>query len=61
MSIPIAATSGAVAVEAAPTSSTRKAQLDIADIERQIAWYKAHGQIDKSVSAREVVDPSFVK
>jgi len=52
-------TSGAVAVEASayfigPAGATRY------DIERQIAWY-VHWQIDKTVSARDVVDPSFVK
>ncbi|MFZ0672629.1 MAG: hypothetical protein WAM50_20245 [Pseudolabrys sp.] len=53
-------TSGAVAVEASAYFIDPQAQLDIADIERQIAWY-VHGQIDKTVSARDVVDPSFVK
>jgi NitT/TauT family transport system substrate-binding protein len=53
-------TSGAVAVEASAYFIDPQAQLDIAEIERQIAWY-VHGQIDKTVSARDVVDPSFVK
>ena len=53
-------TSGAVAVEASAYFIDPQAQLDIADIERQIAWY-VHRQIDKTVSARDVVDPSFVK
>jgi NitT/TauT family transport system substrate-binding protein len=53
-------TSGAVAVEASAYFIDPQAQLDTADIERQIAWY-VHGQIDKTVSARDVVDPSFVK
>ena len=38
-----------------------QAQLDVADIDRQIAWHKAQGRVDKTVSARDVVDPSFVK
>src|SRR5215467_687706 len=52
---------GAAAVEAAAYFIEPQAGLDIADIERQIAWYKAQGLIDKSVNAREVVDPSFIK
>jgi NitT/TauT family transport system substrate-binding protein len=52
---------GAAAVEAAAYFVEPQAGLDTADIERQIAWYKAQGLIDKGVDAREVVDPSFVK
>jgi NitT/TauT family transport system substrate-binding protein len=53
--------SGAAAVEAAAYFIEPQAGLDVADIERQIAWYKAQGLIDKGVDAREVVDPSFNK
>lgn len=60
MSIPIAEPAAQSPSRQAPTSIDPQAQLDIADIERQIAWY-VHGQIDKTVSARDVVDPSFVK
>lgn len=37
------------------------ARLDVADIERQVAWYKARNLIDKSVDGKNVVDQSFVK
>ncbi len=53
--------SGAAAVEASTYFIEPEARLDAADIERQIAWYKAQGLIDKNVAARDVVDPSFVK
>ena len=52
---------GAAAVEASTYFIEPEARLDAADIERQIAWYKAKGLIDKNVAARDVVDPSFVK
>jgi NitT/TauT family transport system substrate-binding protein len=52
---------GAAAVEAAAYFIEPQAGLDVADIERQIAWYKAQGLIDKNVDAREVVDPSFTR
>ena len=51
--------SGAAAVEAAAYFIEPQGGLDVTDIERQIAWYKAQGLIDKSVNAREVVDPEF--
>jgi hypothetical protein len=38
-----------------------QARLDVADVERQIAWYKAQGLIAKGVNARAVVDLNFVK
>jgi NitT/TauT family transport system substrate-binding protein len=53
--------SAAATVEAGAYFIEPQAQLDVADIERQIAWYKARGLIDKGVNVREVVDPSFVK
>jgi hypothetical protein len=50
-------------VEPAPRLQSRQApiidpqaQLDVADIDRQIAWHKAQGRVDKTVSARDVVD-----
>lgn len=36
-----------------------KARIDIADIERQLDWYKAQGFVEKTVEARDVVDLSF--
>ena len=36
-----------------------KARIDIADIERQLEWYKAQGFVEKTVEARDVVDLSF--
>jgi NitT/TauT family transport system substrate-binding protein len=38
-----------------------QARIDAADIERQLAWYKAKGLVDKTVDARNLVDPSFLK
>jgi len=52
---------GAAAVEASVYFIEPQARLDVADIERQIAWYKAQGLVDKSVNARDVVDLGFVK
>jgi len=52
---------GAATVEASANFIEPQAQLDPADIERQVAWYKARGLVDKNVNAREVLDPSFVK
>jgi NitT/TauT family transport system substrate-binding protein len=53
--------SGAAGVEASAYFIERQAQLDLADLERQVAWHKARGRIDKNVTAREVVDLSFIK
>jgi NitT/TauT family transport system substrate-binding protein len=52
---------GAAMVEANAGFIELQAQLDPADIERQVAWYKGRGLIDKNVNARDVIDPSFVK
>lgn len=38
-----------------------QARLDVADVVRQVTWYKSQGLIDKAVDARTVVDASFVK
>jgi NitT/TauT family transport system substrate-binding protein len=35
-------------------------RLLVKDIERQVAWYQAHGMVDKSVDATAIVDRSFV-
>ena len=53
--------SGAATIEAAAFYIEPQARLDIADLERQIAWYKAQGLVDKNVVARGVVDPGFAK
>jgi NitT/TauT family transport system substrate-binding protein len=53
--------SGAAAVEASAYFIELQAQLDLADLERQVAWHKARGRLDKNVTAREVVDLSFIK
>jgi len=52
---------GAANVEVAAYFIDPQARLDLPDIERQIAWYKAQGLVDKNVDARNVVDQSFVK
>jgi NitT/TauT family transport system substrate-binding protein len=36
-----------------------KARVDIADIERQLDWYKAQGFVEKTVEARDMVDLRF--
>lgn len=38
-----------------------KARLELADLERQIEWFKAQTLIDASVDARNVLDTSFIK
>ena len=58
---PDRAESGAATVEASAYFIEPQAQLDLADIERQIAWHKARGRVDNNVNARDVVDLSFVK
>ncbi|HYC17182.1 MAG TPA: ABC transporter substrate-binding protein [Pseudolabrys sp.] len=58
---PDRAEGGAAAVEASAYFIEPQARLDVADIERQIAWYKAQGLVDKSVNARDVIDLGFVK
>ena len=58
---PDRAESGAATVEASAYFIEPQAQLDLADIERQIAWHKARGRVDNNVNARDVVDLSFVR
>ncbi|MDP2295784.1 MAG: ABC transporter substrate-binding protein [Pseudolabrys sp.] len=36
-----------------------QAAFDVADIERQIAWYKAQGLVESGVDAGKVIDSSF--
>ena len=54
-------TDAAATVELGTYYIDPEARLDVADVARQIAWYKAQGLIDKAVDARSVVDASFVK
>ena len=54
-------TDAAAAVELGAYYIDPQARLDVADIARQVAWYKSRGLIDKSIDARNVVDASFVK
>jgi NitT/TauT family transport system substrate-binding protein len=50
---------GAAIVEASAPFIDPKARIDVADIERQLAWYQARGFVDKTVQARDIVDASF--
>jgi len=54
-------TDAAATVELGAYYIDPQAGLDVADVARQIAWYKSQGLIDKAVDARTVVDASFVK
>ncbi len=49
----------AATIEASAPFIDPKARIDVADIERQLAWYKAHGFVEKDVEATDVVDLSF--
>ena len=51
--------SGMAIVEANAAYMDPKARIDIADIARQVEWYKAQGFVEKTVEARDVVDLSF--
>lgn len=53
------AAGGADKVEAAVYYMDAQARLDMADLTRQVDWYKAQGLVDKTVDARAVVDLSF--
>jgi len=53
------ASDGAAAVEAGAYFIDPRARIDIGDIARQVAWYKAQGLIDGEVDARQAVDLSF--
>jgi NitT/TauT family transport system substrate-binding protein len=50
---------GATIVEASAPFVDPKARIDVADIERQLAWYQARGFVEKTVDARAIVDLSF--
>jgi NitT/TauT family transport system substrate-binding protein len=50
---------GAAAVEASVYFIDPRARIDINDVARQIAWYKAQGLVAKDVDARAAVDLSF--
>jgi NitT/TauT family transport system substrate-binding protein len=54
-------TDAAATVELGAYYIDPQARLDVADLARQIAWYKSQGLIDKAVDARTVIDASFVK
>ena len=51
----------AAAVELGTYYIDPQARIDVADIARQVTWYKSQGLIDKSVDAANVVDATFVK
>jgi NitT/TauT family transport system substrate-binding protein len=51
----------AAAVELGAYYIDPQARLDVADVGRQIAWYKAQGLIGKNIDVHGVVDLSFVK
>ncbi len=38
-----------------------EARLIVSDIHRQVAWYQAQGLVDKGVSAKAILDLTFVK
>jgi len=49
----------ATSVEGGGFSMDPQARLDLADIARQVEWYKAQGLIDKNVEAANIVDTRF--
>ncbi len=51
----------ATLVQASAFYMDPQARLDLADIERQVEWYKSQKLIDRSVIARNVVDSNFNK
>jgi NitT/TauT family transport system substrate-binding protein len=38
----------------------RRANLDVADIQRQVQFWKQHGELGESISADELIDLSFI-
>jgi NitT/TauT family transport system substrate-binding protein len=48
-------------VQAASVYVDAKARIDVADIDRQIAWYKAQKLVDASVDSKTFVETSFAK
>ncbi|MFI5010824.1 MAG: ABC transporter substrate-binding protein [Hyphomicrobiales bacterium] len=51
----------AASVKASAFYLDPQARLDVADILRQIAWYKAQGLVDAAVDERGTLDLTFVK
>jgi NitT/TauT family transport system substrate-binding protein len=51
----------AAAVEAGAYFMDPQARLDVADLARQVEWYKAQGLIEPTVNVRDMVDSSLVK
>jgi NitT/TauT family transport system substrate-binding protein len=51
--------SAAGTVEAGIYNMDREAKLDLADLARQVAWYKSQSLIGNDVDARSIVDASF--
>jgi NitT/TauT family transport system substrate-binding protein len=51
--------SAAGTVEAGIYNMDREARLDLADLARQVAWYKSQSLIGAEVEARSIVDASF--
>lgn len=51
----------AATVEAGAFYMDPQARLDMADLTRQIEWYKAQGLVEKSTEAANIVDTSFAK
>jgi len=54
-------TDAAAAVELGAYYVDPQARLDVADLGRQVAWYKSKRLIDKNIDVHGVVDLSFVK
>ena len=53
------AAEGAGAVEAGIYFVDPRARIDIGDLARQIAWFKAQGLLDRQIDARQAADLSF--
>jgi hypothetical protein len=49
----------AASVETSAYPMDPQAKLDVADVESQIAWFKAQKLIDDGVDARKIVDTSL--
>ncbi len=50
---------GAATVEAGAYYMDPQGRLDLADLARQVEWYKAEGLIDKTIDAAQIADTSF--
>lgn len=42
------------------TYCDRRANLDVADIEKQVRFWQDQGRVDEGIAASELVDPSFI-